>query len=31
MILHVLRHIEDTLSELETDKYIVFGGVGCLN
>lgn len=23
--------IEDTLSELQTDKYIVFGGAGCLN
>ncbi|MCH5337354.1 MAG: hypothetical protein J1E03_01100 [Acetatifactor sp.] len=21
----------DTLSELQTDKYIVFGGAGCLN
>lgn len=23
--------VEDTLSELHTDKYIVFGGAGCLN
>lgn len=23
--------VEDTLSELQTDKYIVFGGAGCLN
>lgn len=23
--------IEDTLSEIKTDKYIVFGGSGCLN
>lgn len=23
--------IEDTLSELHTDKYVVFGGAGCLN
>lgn len=23
--------IEDTLSEIKTDKYIVFGGCGCLN
>lgn len=23
--------IEDTLSELQTDKYTVFGGAGCLN
>jgi len=23
--------IEDTLSEIKTDKYIVFGGAGCLN
>ncbi len=23
--------IEDTLSEIRTDKYIVFGGAGCLN
>ncbi|MBQ8333270.1 MAG: nucleoside phosphorylase [Clostridia bacterium] len=23
--------VEDTLSEIKTDKYIVFGGAGCLN
>lgn len=23
--------IEDTLSDLQTDKYVVFGGAGCLN
>ena len=23
--------VEDTLSEIQTDKYIVFGGAGCLN
>ena len=23
--------VEDTLSEIRTDKYIVFGGAGCLN
>lgn len=23
--------VEDTLSEIKTDKYIVFGGCGCLN